>query len=59
MFGAYRTFLALAVVVHHLLSIPVIGHYAVHGFFILSGYLMTFIMVNSYGYSFKGGVLLR
>ena len=54
MFGAYRTFLALAVVAHHLLSIPIIGHYAVHGFFILSGYLMTFVMVNVYGYSFKG-----
>ena len=54
MFGIYRTFLALAVVVHHLISIPVIGHYAVHGFFILSGYLMTYIMKNSYGYTLKG-----
>ncbi len=54
MFGTYRTFLALIVVVHHLISIPVIGHYAIHGFFILSGYLMTLIMVNTYGYSFQG-----
>ncbi len=54
MFGTYRTFLALAVVAHHLISIPVIGHYAVHGFFILSGYLMTYIMTNSYGYSLSG-----
>ena len=54
MFGLFRTLLALLVVVHHLLNIPVIGHYAVHGFFILSGYLMTYIMHHSYGYSLKG-----
>lgn len=54
MFGTYRTILALAVVAHHLLSVPAIGQYAVHGFFILSGYLMTLIMHRSYGYSVKG-----
>jgi len=54
MFGTYRTILALAVVAHHLLSIPTIGQYAVHGFFILSGYLMTLIMHKSYGYGIQG-----
>ena len=54
MFGTYRTILALAVIAHHLLSVPAIGQYAVHGFFILSGYLMTLIMHKSYGYSARG-----
>ncbi|MCK0163984.1 acyltransferase [Marinobacter sp. S6332] len=57
MFGTYRTILALAVVVHHLLIIPIIGHYAVQGFFVLSGYLMTLIMHKTYHYSPKGLML--
>lgn len=54
MFGTYRTLLAIIVVVHHLAIVPVIGHYAVHGFFVLSGYLMTRIMHETYGYQLKG-----
>jgi len=54
MFGIYRTILALFVVVSHLMSITVIGQYAVHGFFILSGYLMTCIMTHNYGYNLAG-----
>lgn len=54
MFGLYRFCLSLAVVTNHLLAIPILGHYAVHGFFILSGYLMTLIMVKTYGYSAAG-----
>ena len=53
-FGIYRTLLALFVVASHMMSITVIGQYAVHGFFILSGYLMTHIMHRSYGYDLKG-----
>jgi len=54
MFGFYRTWLALAVMAHHLVGVPLIGHYAVHGFFILSGYLMTYVVINTYGGSAKG-----
>jgi peptidoglycan/LPS O-acetylase OafA/YrhL len=54
MFGTYRTLLALVVVVNHLMDITIIGQFAVNGFFILSGYLMTFIMCQTYGYSLKG-----
>ncbi len=54
MFGIYRTLLALFVVASHLMSITIIGQYAVHGFFILSGYLMTLIMQRTYGYTPSG-----
>jgi peptidoglycan/LPS O-acetylase OafA/YrhL len=54
MFGLWRTTLALCVVAYHLLEIPVIGEYAVFSFFVLSGFLMTTIMHESYGYDSNG-----
>lgn len=54
MFGTFRTFLALMVVALHLGGYPKIGAYAVFGFYCLSGYLMTFIMQNTYGYTLLG-----
>lgn len=54
MFGMYRTFLALMVVALHLGGVPMIGVYAVFGFYILSGYLMTLIMQANYGYTVVG-----
>ncbi|MCZ4303775.1 acyltransferase [Zoogloeaceae bacterium G21618-S1] len=54
MFGTYRTLLALAVLFQHLAGVPLIGHFAVYGFFVLSGYLMTAIMHKTYGYSLHG-----
>ncbi|MBK5940355.1 acyltransferase family protein [Halochromatium roseum] len=54
MFGLYRTALALVVVAHHILTVPIVGHFAVQGFFVLSGYLMTTIMHGTYGYTLKG-----
>jgi peptidoglycan/LPS O-acetylase OafA/YrhL len=54
MFGVWRTALALCVVAFHLLNIPVIGEYAVFSFFVLSGFLMTTIMHESYGYDISG-----
>ncbi|RJQ24530.1 acyltransferase [Candidatus Parcubacteria bacterium] len=54
MFGIYRFILALNVVFFHLLKVPAIGSFAVYSFFILSGFLMTTIMHNTYGYSING-----
>jgi len=54
MFGTYRTLLAVMVVALHLGGVPAIGSYAVFGFYILSGYLMTLIMQTNYGYSLSG-----
>jgi len=54
MFGTYRALLALMVVALHLGGLDAIGAYAVFGFYILSGYLMTFIMQKNYGYSLSG-----
>ena len=54
MFGLYRTFLAILVAFSHLVPVPVIGQHAVAGFFVLSGYLMTHIMQESYGYTGGG-----
>lgn len=54
MFGLYRTVLAGMVVAQHLGGVPNVGAYAVFGFYTLSGYLMTLIMQENYGYSLKG-----
>ena len=56
MFGFFRTLLALLVVIGHLHGPSQIGTYAVFGFYILSGYLMTTIMHERYGYKFSGQV---
>ena len=54
MFGLYRTLLALLVVAQHIGGIPNVGCYAVFGFYCLSGYLMTLIMHENYGFSLSG-----
>lgn len=56
MFGFYRTFLAFTVVLLHLYGLPRYGNYAVFSFFILSGFLMTTIMQDQYGYSKQGRI---
>jgi peptidoglycan/LPS O-acetylase OafA/YrhL len=58
MFGTYRTLLALMVAGGHLVSDDGggIGAFALIGFYILSGFLMTLIMQNNYGYT-KTGVI--
>ena len=54
MFGIYRLLLALMVVMQHLGNVSALGVYAVFGFYILSGYLMTLILHSGYGYSWSG-----
>lgn len=54
MFGTLRFVLAVMVVLQHLGGIRYIGDYAVFGFFILSGYLMTLVMHRSYGFTATG-----
>jgi peptidoglycan/LPS O-acetylase OafA/YrhL len=52
MFGIVRTTLALMVMVYHLFAgILPLGTYPVFGFYIVSGYLMTLIMSETYGYT--------
>ncbi len=54
MLGCYRTFLALLVVIQHLGGASVLGAYAVFGFYCISGYLMTRVVHEGYGYTATG-----
>lgn len=54
MFGTLRTLLAINVVLLHIFSVPTLGNYSVSFFFLLSGFLMTLIMHQTYGYSING-----
>jgi peptidoglycan/LPS O-acetylase OafA/YrhL len=54
MFGFLRALWALMVVFGHIFWVSDFGRFAVFGFYILSGYLMTYVMHNSYGYSTSG-----
>lgn len=52
--GGYRLFLALIVVFAHLAGVQNIGGYAVFGFYMISGYLMTLVMQRVYKYNLQG-----
>ena len=54
MFGVYRLLLALMVVVGHLYQPTAMGTYAVFGFYALSGFLMTAVLHERYGYTAAG-----
>ena len=51
MFGSFRFILALMVLTTHIGGIEVVAGIAVWGFFMLSGFLMTAILNNKYGFS--------
>ena len=55
-FGTWRLLLALLVMMSHLWSGMIDGYaaYAVWGFFVLSGYLMTYVLMNKYGFQRDG-----
>lgn len=55
-FGTWRFFLAFLVVISHLWAGMLDGPaaYAVWGFFVLSGYLMTFVLTEKYGKTAAG-----
>lgn len=54
--GSWRFFLAFLVAISHLYKDMIHGPaaYAVWGFFLLSGYLMTYVLTEKYGLSRKG-----
>ncbi|WP_419569491.1 acyltransferase family protein [Rheinheimera sp.] len=55
MLGLLRFYFAIIVMVLHLfLGVHAIGIYAVFGFYIMSGYLITRIMHESYSYTWRG-----
>lgn len=54
MFGLFRLYLSMAVVLHHLLRVPSVGGAAVFAFFTLSGFLMTHILARTYGFAPSG-----
>ncbi|HUJ79229.1 MAG TPA: acyltransferase [Nitrospiria bacterium] len=56
MFGVVRIFWAVCVMVSHLCYPNLIGNYAVYGFYVLSGYLMTLIMHQTYGFHTRGRI---
>ena len=50
MFGIFRTFLAVNVILLHIFNVPTLGNYSVFAFFILSGFLMTLVVNENYDF---------
>jgi len=59
MFGTFRLFLAFAVLLSHQAAVLHAGSYAVAGFFILSGYLMTLVINKKYQGRLKDFAITR
>jgi peptidoglycan/LPS O-acetylase OafA/YrhL len=54
MFGTFRLFLAIAVIVTHIGHVEIVAGQAVYGFFMLSGFLMTAVLQSKYHFSPRG-----
>ena len=54
MFGILRTILAINVILLHIFNVYRLGNFSVSFFFILSGFLMTYILNKTYGYNLNG-----
>ena len=58
MLGHFRFLLAMMVIIYHLAGIGSCAHwgvYAVFGFYVISGYLMTMVLQRRYGFDLRGG----
>ena len=54
MFGILRTILAVNVILLHIFNVPALGNFSVTFFFMLSGFLMTLVVNEKYGFTVKG-----
>ena len=54
--GYLRFILAVTVTISHLWTVKVAGHVAVFGFYCISGFLMTKVIHETYGSSWRGKI---
>ena len=57
MFGIFRLVLAVMVLITHIGGVEMVAGFAVWGFFMLSGFLMTAVLNSKYGFTGRGLIL--